>query len=118
MNGIVLMNANLLTLDDAAVESELLQPPPLLLLDFWAEWCAPCKALLPTIAELADLYAGQVRVAKVNADENPKSTLRFDVRGLPTLILLRDGIEVSRVVGTQTKTRLAALLDRHLPSPI
>lgn len=110
------MSTHLLTMDDGSLDSQLLQHTGVALLDFWADWCAPCKVLLPTVSELADLYAGEVRVAKINADENPRSAERFAVRGLPTLIVLRDGKEVDRVVGTQSKTRLAALLDRHLAS--
>ncbi|PTT78569.1 thioredoxin [Pelomonas sp. HMWF004] len=108
------MSKHLLTLDDDSLDSQLLQAPGVALLDFWAEWCAPCKMLLPTVHELADLYAGEVRVATINADQNPKSAEQFSVRGLPTLVILRNGKEVDRVVGTQSKTRLAALLDRYL----
>lgn len=108
------MSDKLLTITDASLSSEVLECPGWLLVDFWAEWCGPCKALAPLLDELAADYAGELRVGKMNADTNKASMERFDVRGLPTLILFKDGVEKERMVGVHTKTRMAALLDQHL----
>ncbi len=83
------------------------------LVDFWAEWCGPCRRLAPVFERLAAEYEGRVRFAKVNVDENPDLTVRFGVRGIPTLILFRNGEEVERMVGTRSRDEIAALLDRH-----
>ena len=108
------MSQNLLITNDASFASNVEQGKGLVLVDFWAEWCAPCKALLPILAEVADLYAGEAVVAKINADENTQTRDRLNVRGLPTLILFKDGVEQERVLGMTSKTRLAALLDKYL----
>lgn len=108
------MSESIGVVTDATFKCDVLDSKGLVLVDFWAEWCAPCKSLLPTIDELAKSYAGEVKVVKVNADENKASGEQFSVRGLPTLVLLRDGVEVERVLGMTSKTRLAALFDKHL----
>ncbi|GAP36348.1 thioredoxin [Piscinibacter sakaiensis] len=108
------MSQNLLVTDDVSFQAEIEQRPGVVLVDFWAEWCAPCKALLPILGELADLYAGEVTVAKINADDNKGTRDRLAVRGLPTLILFKDGVEQERLLGMTSKTRLAALLDKYL----
>lgn len=102
------------TVSDASFDAEVLQQPGLVLVDFWAPWCGPCKALAPLLDELAGDYAGEARIAKINADDNTASSERFGVRGLPTLILFQDGVERERVPGLVSKSRLAALLDKHL----
>jgi thioredoxin 1 len=99
---------------DTSLDVEVLQRPGLTLLDFWADWCSPCKTLAPLLEEIAADYAGELQVAKINADQNKASAERFTVRGLPTLILFADGVEVERLVGLISKTRLGALLDHHL----
>jgi thioredoxin 1 len=73
------------------------------LIDFWADWCGPCKALAPVIEELAEKYAGKVFIGKMDIDENPKTTDRFGVRSIPTLVLLKNGKEVDRIVGSVSK---------------
>lgn len=107
------MTSSILNATDASFETDVLKVPGLVLVDFWAEWCGPCKALAPILADLADEYA-EVRVVKVNADENRQVMEQLAVRGLPTLLLFSDGQECARLVGTQSKTRLAALLDAKL----
>lgn len=108
------MSKNLLTVTDASFDADVIQSSGLMLLDFWAEWCAPCKMLAPVLADIADDYAGELRVAKINADHNKDTATRLTVRGLPSMVMLRDGVEVGRLVGNVTKTRLADFVDQHL----
>lgn len=99
---------------DATFEADIIGRPGLVLVDFWAPWCAPCRTIAPILEELAGDYAGEVAIAKINADENPGSGEAHMVRGLPTLILFSDGLEVDRISGAVGKTRIASLIDRHL----
>jgi thioredoxin len=84
------------------------------LLDMWATWCGPCKILAPVIEELAVDLAGRVRVGKLDVDENPATAARFGVRSIPTLLVLRDGRELDRIVGVQPKPEIARRLTRVL----
>lgn len=102
------------TVTDESFEADVIQSAGITLVDFWAPWCAPCKAIAPLLDELADDYAGQVRIAKINADDNKLSGGRLAVRGLPTLIVFQDGVERERVLGQISKSRLAALLDKYV----
>jgi thioredoxin 1 len=86
------------------------------LVDFWAPWCAPCRRLAPTVDQLADDYAGRVTVAKVNIDENPSTPNRFFVRGIPTLLLFKNGDLKETIVGLAAKDDLVRVIDRHLES--
>jgi len=108
------MSLHTLTVTDASFEVDVTRSSGLLLLDFWAPWCGPCKTLAPLLDELADEFAGRVRIAKINADENPQAAARCEMRNLPTLILFKDGEVCERLVGLSNKSRLAALLERHL----
>lgn len=107
------MSSSILNATDASFATDVLAAPGLVLVDFWAEWCGPCKALAPILADLADEYP-EVRVVKVNADENKQVMEQFSVRGLPSMLLFANGQEKTRLVGTQSKTRLAALIDEQL----
>jgi thioredoxin 2 len=82
------------------------------LLDLWAEWCGPCHMLAPTIDQIASELAGRVKVAKLNIDENPNTAARFGVRSIPTLLVLRDGKEVDRLVGVQPKQEIVRRLEK------
>ncbi|OFW38784.1 MAG: thioredoxin [Acidobacteria bacterium RIFCSPLOWO2_12_FULL_67_14b] len=84
------------------------------LVDFWATWCAPCRRLAPTVDQLAEEYNGRITVAKVDIDENPMTPGKFMVRGIPTLLLFKDGALKETVVGLETKDKLAQLIDKHL----
>ena len=84
------------------------------LVDFWAEWCGPCRRLAPTVDELANDYNGRVVVAKMNVDENPSTPMRFSIRGIPTLLLFKRGQLVEQVVGLADKDALKKLLDKHV----
>jgi thioredoxin 1 len=84
------------------------------LVDFWAEWCAPCRRLAPTVDQLAEDYAGRMTVAKMDIDENPVTPSRFMVRGIPTLLLFKNGDLKETVVGLAAKDDLARMIDKHL----
>ena len=83
------------------------------LVDFWAEWCGPCRRLAPAIEALAEEYATKARVVKLNVDTGPLTARRYGIQGIPTLILFRGGAEKERIVGAASKEAIAALIDRH-----
>lgn len=103
-----------LTLADDNFEAEVIQSSVPVLVDFWATWCAPCKAIAPTIDALADEYTGKLKVGKVNVDESQSTPSRYGVRGIPTVILFKDGKVVDQVVGAVPKSQLEALIKKAL----
>ena len=107
------MNSHLKTLTDDNFDHETGSSDQLVLVDFTASWCGPCKQIAPLIDAIAEEYAGRVIVSKIDVDENPQLKVRFGVRGVPTLLLYRNGHEILRT-DARTKTRLAAVLDAHL----
>jgi len=103
---------------DASFANDVLKAEKPVLLDFWAEWCAPCKMIAPILEEIADEYQDRLRIAKLNIDENPQTPPKFGIRGIPTLILFKNGTVEAQKVGALSKSQLAAFLDQHLPGPV
>jgi thioredoxin 1 len=94
--------------------NEIVKKHPLALIDFWAPWCGPCRAMAPTLEELAKEYAGKVFIGKLNVDENPSTAECFQVSGIPTLVMMKDGCEVDRIVGLCPKKHIEAILKKYL----
>ncbi|MCP3176450.1 MAG: thioredoxin [Desulfuromonadales bacterium] len=103
-----------LQLTDDNFESEVLKSSVPVLVDFWASWCAPCKAIAPVVDGLAAEYEGKVKIAKVNVDENPATPGQYGVRGIPTIILFKDGKVLDQVVGAVPKNQLESLIKKAL----
>jgi thioredoxin 2 len=100
------------TVTDATFAAEVERSPLPVLLDMWAPWCGPCRMIAPVLEELAKEMAGRVRVAKLNVDENPATATRFNVMSIPTLLVLKGGREMERIVGVQPKTEIVRRLER------
>jgi len=101
-------------LTDSSFESEVNQSSVPVLVDFWASWCAPCKAIAPVIDQLADTFEGKAKICKLNVDENPATPGQFGVRGIPTMILFKDGQVVDQVVGAVPKNQLEGMITKAI----
>ena len=105
---------NVLIASDATFDADVLKSKVPVLIDFWAEWCGPCRALGPTIEELADQFVGKVKVMKMNVDENPGTPGKFKIRGIPTLIMFKDGQVVDQLVGAHPKATISSVIEKTL----
>src|SRR5256885_13573216 len=103
-NGIIEVN-------DANFEQEVLKSESPVLIDFWAPWCGPCKAIAPIVEELADQYVGKLKVVKMNVDDNPRTAGSFGIRGIPTLLVIKDGQVKQQIVGAVPKANLVRAVD-------
>jgi len=108
------MSQSVLAVSDASFEAEVLKSDLPVLVDFWAEWCGPCKMIGPILEEIGLDYTGRLTVAKLNVDENTAVPTKHGIRGIPTLILFKNGAVVAQKVGAAAKSQLTAWIDSHL----
>ncbi|NOZ09964.1 MAG: thioredoxin TrxA [Gammaproteobacteria bacterium] len=108
------MSEGIVYLSDDTFEDEVLKSGDPVLVDYWAEWCGPCKMIAPILDEIAKEYAGRLKVAKLNIDENPGTPPKYGIRGIPTLMLFKDGSVESTKVGAVSKSQLTAFIDGSL----
>lgn len=99
---------------DASFEADVLASPVPVLVDFWAEWCAPCRMIAPLVADLAAAYSGRLSVARIDIEENPAAVRRYQVRSIPTLMLFREGRPVATQAGTLNRAQLVDFVEKHL----
>ena len=102
---------NIVDLNEANFKAEVINAPGTVLVDFWAPWCGPCKALTPVLTELAGEYVGKAKIAKVNVDDNPQLAARYGVRSIPTILFMKDGKVMDQVIGAVPKSQLKKKLD-------
>ena len=105
------MSDNIIHVTDASFETDVLQSDTPALVDFWAEWCGPCKMIAPILDEIADEYAGKIKICKVDVDSNTESAAKFNVRGIPTLLVFKNGTVEATKVGALSKTQLVEFVD-------
>ena len=108
------MSENTVELTDSNFEQEVLQSPVPVLVDFWASWCAPCRLIAPAVEAIAKDYAGRAKVGKVNVDENMSTPGKYNVRGIPALLVFKEGELRDQIVGASSKENIQAMLDRHI----
>jgi thioredoxin 1 len=108
------MSEHIVHVTDSSFADDVTNSTEPVLLDFWAEWCGPCKMIAPILDDIAKEYAGKVKVAKINIDENQQTPAQFGVRGIPTLMLFKNGSVEATKVGALSKSQLVAFLDGHL----
>ncbi len=108
------MSEHVIDVSDANFESDVLKSERPVLVDFWAAWCAPCRMLAPTVEAVAEKYSNSARVVKLNVDDNPQVSQRYGIKGIPTLILFKNGKEEERVVGAASKEAISRMIDKHV----
>ncbi len=108
------MSAGILHVSDDTFEQEVLKSDLPVLVDYWADWCGPCKMIAPLLDEIAEEYSGKLKVAKLNIDQNPNTPPRYGIRGIPTLMLFKDGNVEAIKVGAVSKSQLTAFIDQNI----
>ena len=108
------MSDKIVHLSDAGFEQDVLESAKPVLVDYWAEWCGPCKMIAPILEDIAEEYDGRVTIAKLNIDENPATPPKYGIRGIPTLMLFKNGAVEATKVGALSKSQLAAFLDSNI----
>ena len=108
------MSENIVNVTDASFEEEVVKAEGAVLVDYWAEWCGPCKMIAPVLEEIAKVYDGQLKICKLNIDENNETPPKFGIRGIPTLMLFKGGNVEATKVGALSKSQLAAFIEANL----
>ncbi|EHH68789.1 thioredoxin TrxA [Gluconobacter morbifer] len=108
------MSANTVAVSDSSFETDVLKAEGPVLVDFWAEWCGPCKMIAPALEEIGAEYQGRLKVAKVNIDSNPEAPTKYGVRSIPTLIVFKDGKPVAQQLGAMPKSQLKAWVEQSI----
>ena len=108
------MSEHIHHITDDSFESEVIQSSTPVLVDYWAEWCGPCKMIAPLLDDIAQSYAGKLKVAKINIDENPATAPKYGIRGIPTLMIFKNGAVEATKVGALSKSQLTAFIDSHI----
>jgi thioredoxin 1 len=108
------MSGKVAEVGDQNFETEVLNSPVPVLVDFWAAWCAPCRMLAPVVEAIAEQYEGQAKIVKLNVDENTLTSGKYNIKGIPTLLLFKDGVIMEQIVGNTTKGTISKMIDNHL----
>ena len=108
------MSGKIAEVGDQNFETEVLNASVPVLVDFWAAWCAPCRMIAPVVEAIAEKYEGKAKVVKLNVDENTVTPMKYNIRGIPTLLLFKDGVIKEQIIGNNTKDTISKMIDNHL----